>query len=175
MSTPPTMIAIPPPKSTCPGLVRAKMPSRAARSGSRLCRTASQARPASKMTTPADTTQGESDMSFCARLRMSSSPSRSVTVFPLVLDHGGPGAWILREDSGSRWLTRGKARPTFQIRLRALSNAVDSRATIRFSTAARREAMAIARLGQDPLTPDELMDALEQVRSDYTGGNPAEA
>jgi pyrroloquinoline quinone (PQQ) biosynthesis protein C len=35
--------------------------------------------------------------------------------------------------------------------------------------------MAIARLGQDPLTPDELMDALEQVRSDYTGGNPAAA
>jgi pyrroloquinoline quinone (PQQ) biosynthesis protein C len=35
--------------------------------------------------------------------------------------------------------------------------------------------MAVAHIGQDRLSPDELMDALEEIRSDYTGGNPAAA
>ena len=35
--------------------------------------------------------------------------------------------------------------------------------------------MVIAQIGQDPLSPDDLMDALELIRSDYTGGNPAAA
>jgi len=33
--------------------------------------------------------------------------------------------------------------------------------------------MAIRELGRDLLNPDELMDALERIRLDYTGGNPA--
>src|SRR5207237_5566770 len=35
--------------------------------------------------------------------------------------------------------------------------------------------MAVAHIGQDRLSPDELMDALEEIRSDYTGGNSAAA
>lgn len=35
--------------------------------------------------------------------------------------------------------------------------------------------MAIARIGHESLSPDALMDALEEIRSAYTGGNPAAA
>src|SRR5205809_141821 len=35
--------------------------------------------------------------------------------------------------------------------------------------------MAVAHIGQERLSPDDLMNALEEIRSDYTGGNPAAA
>jgi len=35
--------------------------------------------------------------------------------------------------------------------------------------------MAVAQVGQEPLSPDDLMNALEQIRSDFAGGDPAGA